>query len=196
MVCLVTHCTRGRIHLGGLNCVEEPIGDRVGVDNQIISLGDSWFAHCGLFCAPCLCLKLLDFAYRSRFGVLHHVETCCELLTQSHFVRADFLGSLTYVHLEAELRVICPWGTSWSNPFPIEVKCEGPDRVLEEAWTRASLFACDRCVPVKDDRDDDVLGDYTVKYAVRNARWAHEKILVVQRDPWDVARGGHSILGV
>ncbi|PKI40687.1 hypothetical protein CRG98_038942 [Punica granatum] len=40
MVCLVAYCTRGRIYLGGLNCVEEPIGDRVGVDNLAISLGD------------------------------------------------------------------------------------------------------------------------------------------------------------
>ncbi|PKI70071.1 hypothetical protein CRG98_009534 [Punica granatum] len=31
-------------------------------------------------------------------------------------------------------------------------------------------------VLVKDDKDDDVLGDYTVEYVVRNARWTHEKV--------------------
>ncbi|PKI64023.1 hypothetical protein CRG98_015555 [Punica granatum] len=45
----------------------------------------------------------------------------------------------------------------------------GPRQVLKEARTRALLFACDWRVLVKDDKDDDVLGDYTVKYAQPNS---------------------------
>ncbi|PKI56238.1 hypothetical protein CRG98_023369 [Punica granatum] len=36
----------GRIRLGRLSSVGEPIGDRVGVDNLPISLGDPWSAQC------------------------------------------------------------------------------------------------------------------------------------------------------
>ncbi|PKI61581.1 hypothetical protein CRG98_018027 [Punica granatum] len=37
---------KGRNRLGQLSCVGEPIGNRVGVDNLAISLGDPWSAQC------------------------------------------------------------------------------------------------------------------------------------------------------
>ncbi|OWM71804.1 hypothetical protein CDL15_Pgr001011 [Punica granatum] len=50
MACSVVHYAWGRIRLGKLSYVEEPIGDRVGVDilaiSLAISLGDPWFAQC------------------------------------------------------------------------------------------------------------------------------------------------------
>ncbi|OWM70360.1 hypothetical protein CDL15_Pgr008284 [Punica granatum] len=40
MACSVVHYAWGRIRLGKLSYVEEPIGDRVGVDILAMSLGD------------------------------------------------------------------------------------------------------------------------------------------------------------
>ncbi|PKI40452.1 hypothetical protein CRG98_039156 [Punica granatum] len=51
-------------------------------------------------------------------------------------------------------------------------------------------------VAMKDDKEDDALGDYTVEYAVRNIRWAHGKSSCPTRDPWGAACGEHSIPGV
>ncbi|PKI59709.1 hypothetical protein CRG98_019885 [Punica granatum] len=90
-----------------------------------------------------------------------------------------------------EASVYIPWMCpSWANDvrgglgangIPIrralplsKYKEKDPIEILEEVWTHTSFFACYWHVPVKDDKEDDALGDCWVEYL--RAGWAHSSV--------------------
>ncbi|PKI49666.1 hypothetical protein CRG98_029911 [Punica granatum] len=118
--------------LGRLNGIEEPIGDRVGIDNLATSLGDPLFTQCvapkGVFDLASSILLSLELAKAkySKYSTSECIVSCLRrgvmsaapLYVGPYFVRTDFLESLTFVHSEAELRVLHPCIIALGNQWP------------------------------------------------------------------------------